>query len=244
EEHKARVRTIRKPDAPLAPMQTPLFLAVERARTVRRPLRLQPSTAETGMSFTAGKRINLGVRIPIKETPEMDALGQAIHAFMAADRPETELDVRCAKARFVIERWEMTNHIAPESLVEAADRLWAALSERYPGARIRREVPVFATLGSQVVAGRVDLLVEGEDYFAIIDHKSFPGRQDLSEKKAIQYGSQLDLYERAIAAATGKTCVGLFVHLPVVGAVIEVRRGPAAVAEALVPETVIEAVVA
>jgi len=108
-------------------------------------------------------------------------------------------------------------------LIVAADRLWAFLDLRFPGARIRREVPVYARQGSQVITGRIDLLVEGDGDFAIIDHKSFPGRESLWDAKAVAYGPQLDLYAQAVATATSKVCSGLFVHMPIVGAVVEVR---------------------
>ena len=158
----------------------------------------------------------------------MDMLGQAVHAFLAVDARKGGRASRIAKARFILERWGVAGHVEPQGLVTAADRFWTFVEGRFPGALVRCEVPVHAKLGSQVVAGRIDLLVEAGDRFAIIDHKSFPGRESLWEKKAVEYGAQLDLYARAVAAATGKSCSGLLVHMPLVDAIIEVREARAA----------------
>jgi ATP-dependent exoDNAse (exonuclease V) beta subunit len=221
--HPARYRKVFKPNGVTPQDPEPLFLSTERSRQNWRPLRLQPSAASAGTAFVSSGRVELGGRIPITGAPEMDVLGQAMHAFLAVDRRDTERSVRLAKARFVLDRWSVIGHVAPEDLLIAADRLRAFVDQRFPGARIRREVPVYALQGPQVITGRIDLLVEGDSDFAIIDHKSFPGRESLWDDKAVAYAPQLDLYARAVATATGKTCSGLFVHMPIVGTVVEVQ---------------------
>lgn len=139
--------------------------------------------------------------------------------------------VRLARAHMTLDRWDVSPQLGAESLVEAADRLWSFLARRYPDARLRREVPVFAPFGTQVVASRVDLLVEKGDRFAVVDHKSFPGREALWDAKAVAVGPQLVAYARAIALATGATCDGLLVHMPLVGAIVEM--GATALPEAM-----------
>ena len=65
---------------------------------------------------------------------------------------------------------------------------------------------------------------EHVDGYAIIDHKSFPGSRDQWDERAIRYGTQLDLYAEAVEAATGRPCKMLFVHMPLVGALLRVSR--------------------
>jgi hypothetical protein len=98
------------------------------------------------------------------------------------------------------------------------------LARRWPGAKLTREVPVVATLGDQLVHGRIDLLAETSSGFAIIDHKSFPGAPDLWSERALQYAPQLALYGEAVEAVTGRLCDELFVHMPIVGALLRLAR--------------------
>ena len=72
--------------------------------------------------------------------------------------------------------------------------------------------------------GRIDLLVEYDEGFAIVDHKSFPGAPDTWESRALAHGAQLDLYAEALARARPDPPSGLFVHMPIVGALLRVER--------------------
>jgi ATP-dependent exoDNAse (exonuclease V) beta subunit len=58
----------------------------------------------------------------------------------------------------------------------------------------------------KVIKGRIDLLLEGVDWFAIVDHKSFPGARDSWEEKAIAHAPQLAIYAQGVEAAIGKRC--------------------------------------
>jgi ATP-dependent exoDNAse (exonuclease V) beta subunit len=167
------------------------------------------------------ERVDLGGRIPILGKPDMAIVGEAVHSILAADRPDALRADREAKAQRILQRWSVPA-IDPRDAIVCADRLWRFLRERFPEARIRREVPVHAVLGTQIVNGRLDLIVEGEDWFVIVDHKSFPGAPDRWDAKALGYAPQLALYGRAAEIATGKASRGYLVHMPLVGVVCEV----------------------
>lgn len=81
-----------------------------------------------------------------------------------------------------------------------------------------------ANLGEQLATGRIDLLIETAAGFAIIDHKSFPGSPDQWADRAIHYAPQLAVYAKAVQAATGRPCEELFIHMPIVGALLRVAR--------------------
>lgn len=126
-------------------------------------------------------------------------------------------------AQATLERWRIQGFSAVDA-IEASDRLHSALAGRWAGAKLTREVPVVATLGDQLVHGRIDLLAETSSGFAIIDHKSFPGAPDLWSERALQYAPQLALYGEAVQAVTGRLCEELFVHMPIVGALLRLGR--------------------
>ncbi len=236
-EHPARFELLAIPvEAIDAKPPETVFLGVTRSRRVHRPLRVRPSGATDTTTFAALSSTSLGSRLPVLGTPEMDELGQAIHAFLAVDRMEGAPDLRRVQAAAVLKRWNVLGHLDPGDLVEAADRLWSFLARRFPNARLRREVPVFAPAASQVIVGRIDLLVDWGDAFAIFDHKSFPGRADLWEHRAIGATAQLASYARAVETVTGTPCAGLFVHMPLVGTLVEVGiAAPPSTLSALLP---------
>ena len=82
-------------------------------------------------------------------------------------------------------------------------------------------MPIMARLGSQLVVGRIDLLIEGGDWFALIDHKSFPGRASEWESRALGYAPQLMTYAKAIEMAGG-VVIGKFVHFTIGGGIVEI----------------------
>ncbi|WP_407658687.1 PD-(D/E)XK nuclease family protein [Methylobacterium planeticum] len=149
---------------------------------------------------------------------------------------EGDHDRRRSLAAFVLERWKVAGHLDPGHLLAAADRLGSFLAQRFPGARVRREVPVFAPVASQYTVGRIDLLVDWGDAFAIVDHKSFPGRPELWEERAVRAAPQLAAYAQAVGTATGAVCAGLFVHMPLVGTIVEVGELAAALAVSALPQ--------
>ncbi|WP_378967691.1 UvrD-helicase domain-containing protein [Methylobacterium komagatae] len=235
-EHPARFELLTIPAEPTSETTAVnVFLSSERPHAAHRPLRLRPSGAVDLSAFTALRRTTLGARMPLSGEPEMDLVGQAVHAFLAADRIDDELCQRRSQAAFVLKRWSVIDHLRPQDLVEAADRLWSFLRQRFPSARLRREVPVFAPIASQYTVGRIDLLVDLGSTFAIVDHKSFPGRAEFWEGKAIGAAPQLAAYAQAVSVATGSTCSGLFVHMPVVGTMVEVGEAPMALSAKIVP---------
>lgn len=187
----------------------------------------RPSDEHTELPFAVVARIELGPRLIIVGHPDMAVLGTAVHAVLAADVTTWGRDERLARASAILTRWGV-HEIMPRSVIDAADRLNDQLRTMWPAAHIRREVPIHAHLGAQLVRGRIDLLVEDSDGFAVIDHKSFPGSRDRWESHAVAHGPQLRDYAQAIVLATGKPCRQLYVHLPIVGALLEVAPRPLA----------------
>jgi ATP-dependent helicase/nuclease subunit A len=202
-----------RPAAPTAPAAMPLYL--------------RPSAAHGAAGWRIIENIDLGPRLRLDGVSNMSSLGEAIHAILAYDDPDRPAAVREADAQTVLTRWEIVGFSARDAL-DASDRLHNAMNRRWPESQRTSEVPVTATLGEQLVNGKIDLLVETAAGFAIIDHKSFPGSPDLWDDHAVQYAPQLALYAAAVQAATGRPCEELFIHMPIVGALLRVARADAA----------------
>jgi len=188
----------------------------------RKPLFIRPSAAE-GSDWFVSERTTLGDRLPIDGIADFATLGEALHAILAYDDPARPTETRITDAKATLDRWRVTGFSAKDALT-ASDRLHTKLAVLWPGAKLRREAPVTARIGRQLIQGRIDLLVETNETTAIIDHKSFPGRFEQWEAKALQYAPQVALYGEAVKAASGRSCDHLFVHMPVVGALLRLAR--------------------
>jgi ATP-dependent exoDNAse (exonuclease V) beta subunit len=169
----------------------------------------------------------LGARQAVHATAELaGAVGDAIHAFLAADRPG-DARARTAMAARLLEAHRVADAIATDTLLAASDALRTWLEPRYPGATWLREWPVRARLPGpppRLLVGEVDLALELPDGFVLIDHKSFPGAAKERDRRVVEeYAPQLRWYARALAAALKKPMVAAFVHFPVRGEIAEVR---------------------
>lgn len=201
----------------------PSFVRVARPLVERAELYRSPSSGGGTAEYRVIERVKLGPRIPFTGSPDMRMLGEAIHAIVAADSGDEPPEVRLERAQAILGRWGV-HQIAASDAVAACDRLWSEIAKRWPDAVLHRECPVSARIGNQLVRGRIDLLVERLEGFAIVDHKSFPGGPDSWEGRAIVHGAQLDLYAEALARARPSAASELWVHLPIVGALLRMER--------------------
>jgi ATP-dependent helicase/nuclease subunit A len=185
------------------------------------PLRLRPSEAVVDGTVEIAETARLGDRIVLVGDPDLQTLGEAMHRFLAVDDPSWDRQRRTTKATALLHAWGVPQ-IRPEDFVMASDRFHAFLSERFGSAPRKREWSVHAENGSQVVSGRLDLLVEIEDGFAIIDHKSFPGSLALDEERLRSFAGQVALYAQALHRVTARSRVEYWIHQPVVGVMTRV----------------------
>jgi ATP-dependent helicase/nuclease subunit A len=210
--------------AALVPHPSAHLIPSQRAPVARPSLRLRPSDQGGGARFSILETINLGPRLPLGGAPDMTAVGEAIHGIFGAENSSLSAAARLLRAERILARWNV-RALPAQAVLDAEDRLatWVAL--RWPAApRVLREVPIHAKLGDRAVSGRIDLLVMTPEGFSIIEHKSFPGNDRQSQSRACGHGPQLALYADAAAAATSARCLGLWVHLPVLGQLVRIGK--------------------
>lgn len=214
---------VRSYDEVEASIQTPVAgsVTVGRVPETPYPARQSPSAA-SALPCSISTTVDLGARFTVRDGSDMEFVGNAMHAFFAADRPEYAAQDRLAIATELLEGYRVAGSIAPQHVVEAADRLWTWLNASDPGAAIHREWPVQHRLATgTVVAGTADLLVRSEAGIVVIDHKSFPGSEAEALNRATGYSGQLQAYADAISAS-GQRVSSMWIHFPVLGLLAEV----------------------
>jgi ATP-dependent exoDNAse (exonuclease V) beta subunit len=192
--------------------------------SVKPPLIVSPSSAGAS-DCRVVERCSIGARIAT-ETEDRAALGEALHACIAADLA-TEAGLAAAEVARILERMGMGGAVAVTDVVQqlAALRRW--LSERWPGAQRLVEVPVTQVLpNGQQLAGRIDLLLRTEVGWILVDHKSSPQGSGRWEDLAEKYGGQLAAYAAAVEAVTGQQVLESWLVLPVAGIGLKVASEP------------------
>lgn len=207
------------------PLPPAVWLAPSRAGYARAPLDLRPSEGEAGTgSFRIVEEIELGPRLALGGAADMTAVGEAVHAALAAEATPLAQEARLRRAEEILVRWGV-RAIPPEKVLCAVDRLERYVADAWRPETVGREVPVRARHGEdRLLSGQVDMLVTGQNGFRVVDHKSFPGDRKACMRRALGHGGQLALYADAVSMATGVPCVGLYIHLPLVGLLVGLAR--------------------
>lgn len=164
-----------------------------------------------------------GDRIRIGKSTDVRILGNALHAFLAVDCGAFDVNRKRTIAQELLTAHGSDGAVSAEDLVAAADAFHAWIETRWPGATLRREVPLHAFTDGVVVDGTADLLVETEKGVVIIDHKSFPGSTAQARDRAAKYAPQLAAYKRVVEMATKKPVIETGIHMPVAGLYFTVK---------------------
>jgi len=165
--------------------------------------------------------VRLGERLDLTGSPEMQVLGDCVHSFLAIDDVSSHSAVRLSTAARILKNWNVDN-LSAASLVEAGNRMFSFFNAEFPNAIWHKEFPLSGRLGSQRVRGSVDLLLELEEGFVIVDHKSFPGRFEEWESRALSHIPQLTIYKHVLEHRTCKCVLASYIHMPIVGATIKI----------------------
>ena len=173
------------------------------------------SNAQVTRVYSFGRRIE-----GLFETSDDPSLGNAIHAFYAADDPDLPREERVGMATDLLAVHNQRCMLNPEELVASADRLMSFIRNEWPGGAAWKELPIRLLRQGREVAGVADLVVERENEFFLIDHKSFPGSTEQCRKRALEYEDQIEAYAEELEKATGKRCAGMAVHFPIAGLIV------------------------
>ncbi len=147
-------------------------------------------------------------------------LGEAFHAFIAADPAEPGAQ-REAFAAACLRTWGVQRPELAAVFVAAADRFRAFVQTRFAGTAAQMEVPLWSRTPEGVVSrGRLDVWVPQR---AVIDHKTMLGSAARQIESARGYAGQLEAYAAMLHAADGVE-VERWVHLPLAGLIV--RVGP------------------
>jgi ATP-dependent helicase/nuclease subunit A len=198
-------------------------LTVGRAVRSHAPARRLPSMAPP-VPCTIAAPVEIGPRLPLPLAADMAAVGSAVHGFLAADRAEREDAARRRLAARLLRGHGVDDVLDADALVGMGTRLWSWMTQTFTPAAVHREWPITERLATgTLVGGTVDLVVRTAGGTVVLDHKTFPGTVAEALARLPAYSGQLAAYAHAVATATGVPVVSTWIHLPVLGVVVEVN---------------------
>jgi ATP-dependent exoDNAse (exonuclease V) beta subunit len=165
-----------------------------------------------------------GVRLRINGgalRPEDDRLGTAVHLFLAADDPVRPVEERRGLARGIMDRWDLGAAMSPDDWIAAGNRLHAFLRATYGRYALLPEWPVHRRFADgREMQGLLDLLVDTDAGWVLVDHKTFKGNRGSWAVEAHGHRPQLTAYREAIEAGTSRPVVATYIHLALLGAMV------------------------
>ena len=133
--------------------------------------RIAPSQAEPVEGAVVGDVVEVGPRIAI-HSEDMGRIGTALHAVIAAElvNPDRDDAIDCATS--LIRNAAGEGAVAPEEALACARRLMGFPNERFAPSKMLVEYPVeLVQHNDQTLHGWIDVLLETEAGWVIIDHK-------------------------------------------------------------------------
>lgn len=166
--------------------------------------------------------VEYGERLPVNGTVDEASLGNALHAFLAFDLMNPENNARLEVSRRLLANHGLDDNLSAEDVVSCATRFRREIEERFQPKQIQVEVPFrHINASGQVITGFIDLLIETDQGWVVIDHKSFPGKKADWNDKALSYSGQLKAYQDALMPH-GIVVAGTWIHLVVGGGLVAV----------------------
>jgi ATP-dependent exoDNAse (exonuclease V) beta subunit len=189
------------------PKFKPTWLTNNTTKTDTLPLRLSPSSVPANEAARIGEIIELGERLEIGGEYDPATLGSALHAVIA-----TTLMGQQATER-VLKNHDIQKNVSAETSKLATNRLIDMITRRFNPINYYTEYPIqYTTDQGQVVSGWIDLLLETEEGFILIDHKASPRARSDWEEIALVYSITL---MKTPCAYTSTHTVSCYVHITI-----------------------------
>lgn len=178
--------------------------------------RLIPSDDETdttsladlvGIPSRTGKIVRIASSLKRTSPCEIREIGNLYHA---------------AFAFFANNAGYIGPHPFPAEIRDAALGMTAAIKSLWPESVFHTELTVRSSLGDgRYIDARLDLLVETETGFYIVDHKLSEKPDTSPDATVAKHAAQVSLYKAAVEAKREKPVLGLWIALPQDGMLVE-----------------------
>ena len=167
-----------------------------------------------------GARETIGTGIPIKGHPDMNVLGEVLHAAIAVRLIDPEQRVFPDLVRDLLNRKGLKGVVEADDLLRGITDFTCFVEKTLKPKKVWAEHPmVHVWETGQICKGWIDVLVENDAGMIVIDHKI---TRDDPAAVVRKYAGQLLAYKQAVEAATGKPA-DCWIHYPVSGHLVRLE---------------------
>jgi hypothetical protein len=195
--------------------------SIDYPQAVINPSRIKSVGVQVTQNIEYGDQLSLPAERNAEES------GTALHAILAMQL----LQGQASREKLKSVSTELLSgsgleSISAEVILAKGDTFKNWLAEQWPGALLHIEYPISMVndLGQQL-NGSIDLLIETEQGWIVIDHKSTSTQRDQLPHVVSQYGGQLGAYRQALEAVTDKPVLGQWIHFMSMGSMLKCELG-------------------
>lgn len=189
---------------------------------VRLPLTVSPSQSPA-VEARVAESAQVGTRITVDRHADFSQLGNALHACLGADLAAPLASLSESEVNAILVRHKVDQDVSTAEVRRQLIAVREWLGRRWHNARLHVELPVTQILSTgQILSGRIDLLVETELGWILIDHKATGHSSHQWDALAASYGGQLAAYRAAIETATRKPVIECWLLFPVAGSAVRI----------------------
>ncbi|SKC99093.1 ATP-dependent exoDNAse (exonuclease V) beta subunit (contains helicase and exonuclease domains) [Burkholderia sp. CF099] len=178
-----------------------------------KPLWFRPSSA-LGGKYVVAEAEQVGTRVAISAKADMTMVGTALHLCIARAGISGKADL--SEIDQILASWGVSDALDNAAVAGQVEALLNWVEKRWPKRPIHIEVPLEADrVDGSRLRGRIDFLIDTEDGWILLDHKSNPGGTARDEDIVNEHGAQLASYAEALVRATGRPVKEQWLYLPV-----------------------------
>lgn len=189
---------------------------------LRLPLSFSPSSAGP-IPATVLETCRVGERIAVAKGVDARELGEAIHACIGLSFTDPQVPLSEAEIDTILSAFNVSAYLSPAAILQQVGAFHEWLASRWPGAKAHAEIALQSRLPSgQVANGRIDLLLETDSGWVLIDHKSSQSAAGRWEQLAAEYAAQMFVYAQGVEQASGRKVAEQWLFLPVAGGALSI----------------------
>lgn len=189
----------------------------------RLPLRISPSSS-TAVDAVIAEIVDVCDAIDTSRVKDRAKLGDAVHACIAAQLSSRGTGLNVGDTASILARLGLGEVVDPAALHRQIVAVSAWVRGRWPGCKPIVEIAVQqVTAEGQVVGGRMDLLLQTQEGWILIDYKSAASHAVVTGDKLGHYGAQLALYSSAVSTATKTSANATWVAMPIAGKALRIE---------------------
>lgn len=162
-------------------------------------------------------------RIAINGNADMDKVGNVIHHCLALILKKPDVDIAILNS---LVSTVTPGTLQPDQILRQGLALLDWINTHYPQAKLHTELPIVQSLDDgSLRQGAIDLVIETDAGYIVIDHKSNPQPKDKWLEIAKTYSGQLLAYRDSVATLSNKPVLAMLIHFSVSGGLVKLELG-------------------